>query len=55
MFRLRDKSKYLGVTVVKEDIPIDFSLNSVWKHARVTKLAYKNGLTNIPKQNETFL
>ena len=55
MFRLRDKSKFLGVTVVKEDIPIDFSLNSVWKHARVTKLAYKNGLTNIPKQNETFL
>ena len=55
MLRLRDKSKFLGVTVVKEDIPVDFSLNSVWGKARVTMLGFKNGLTNVPKQNQTFL
>lgn len=55
MLRLRDKSKFLGVTVVKEDIPLEFSLDSVWKYARVTMLTYKNGLSNVPKKNQTFL
>lgn len=34
MYAVRAKSRFFGVSFVDEEIPIDYDINGVWKHAR---------------------
>lgn len=34
MYAVRAKGKFFGVSFVKEEIPIDYDINGIWKHAR---------------------
>lgn len=43
MYLLRGKKKFFGVSYVKEDIPVKYDINGVWKHAREYTLNNKGG------------
>ena len=55
MRMLRDKGKFMSAGFVEEEIPLDYSLENVWKHAMEYTLTLKDGRTEIPKVNETKL
>ena len=54
MYKLRAKGKFFGVSYIKEEIPMDYSIDSVWKHAREYRLTFKDGST-VPAKDRTTL
>ncbi|MBO4492370.1 MAG: DUF4838 domain-containing protein [Lentisphaeria bacterium] len=52
---IRAKGRFFGVSFVKEDIPLDFDRDGIWKYAMRHTLTMKDGRTNIPKEKATFV
>ena len=55
MYMLRAKGKFFGVSLTNEEIPLDYSIDNVWKHARQYTLTHKDGRTVTAKPNRTTL
>ncbi len=55
MYMLRSKGKFMGVSLTDQEIPMEYSIDSVWKHAREYLLTMKDGRTVTAKPNRTHL
>ena len=53
MYQLRSRGKFMTFPFVKDEIPLEFDRNGVWKHAMEYTLTYKDGRTNISPVNAT--
>ncbi|MBQ9770653.1 MAG: DUF4838 domain-containing protein [Lentisphaeria bacterium] len=54
MYMLRSKGKFFGVSYTKEEIPMEYNIDGVWKHAREYTLTFKDGRT-VPGKDKTKL
>ncbi|MBR4884458.1 MAG: DUF4838 domain-containing protein, partial [Lentisphaeria bacterium] len=55
MYMLRSKGKFMGVSLTDQEIPLDYSIDGVWKHAREYLLTHKDGRTVTAKPNRTHV
>lgn len=53
MYLLRDQGKYMGMVLADEEIPMDYSQESIWRFARKYTLIWKDGRTDIPPESVT--
>ncbi len=54
MYLLRGKQKFFGVSYVRENIPMSYQSDNIWKHAREYTLNFKDGRT-VPSAENTKL
>ena len=48
MKEIRSGDRTIGIPIVKDEIPMEYSKNNVWKYARKYRLVYKSGNTVEP-------